>query len=122
MNHKNIHYTEDQNVIEESMNMEGLEEILSLSDIDEQATFIFIDGKNDPFGINDIIFKMDEVLAERYGLFVDYDENNSVIIDYTKLSGSEIHDLVWEAAACAESEDELASIAIGPAGRNHYIS
>ena len=122
MNHKSKHYTEDQNVIEEPINMEGLEDILTLPDIDDQASFIFIDGTDDTFGINDILFRMDDILAERYGLIDDCNENKPVIIDYTKLSESEIHDLVWEAAACVESEDELASVAIGLSGRNHYIS
>ena len=122
MNHKNKHYFEDQNNLKESMNIEGHEEILSLPDIDDQATFIFIDGTDDPFGINDIMFKMDEILAERYGLFDDLDESKPVIIDYTKLSKDEIHDLVWEAAACVELEDELAFMTMDSVGENRYLS
>ena len=122
MNHKSKHYIENQNVIEDSMNTEGLEEIISLPDIDDQATFIFIDGTDDPFGINDIMFKMDEILAERCGLFDDLDESTPVVIDYTKLSKDEIHDLVWEAAAAVELENELTAITTDSAGRNHYIS
>ena len=122
MNHKSKYYNVEQNVIEESMNIEGLEEILSLPDIDDQATFIFIDGTDDPFGINDIMFKMDEILAERCGLFDDLDESTPVVIDYTKLSKDEIHDLVWEAATAVELENELAAITTDSASRNHYIS
>lgn len=122
MNHKSKHYFEDQNVIEESMDIEGLEEILSLPEIDDQALFIFIDGTDDPFGINDIMFKMDEILAERYGLFDDFDEDKPVIIDLTKLSEDEFHDLVREASACVELENEIASMTVDPIGRNHYIS
>ena len=122
MNHKSKHYFEDQNVIEESMSIEGLEEILSLSDIDDQATFIFIDGTDDPFGINDIMFKMDEILAERFGLFDDCDEDEPVIIDFTQLSEYEMQELVEEAVARVELENELASMTVDPAGRNHYIS
>jgi len=122
MNHKSKHIFEDQHVIEESMNIEGLEKILSLPDIDDQATLIFIDGTDDPFGINDIMFKMDEILAERYGLFDDLDESKPVIIDYTKLSKDEINDLVWEAAACVELEDELAFMAMDSVGENRYLS
>ena len=122
MNHKSKHYLEDLNVIEESMNIEGLEEILSLPDIDDQATFIFIDGTDDPFGINDIMFKMDEILAERCGLFDDLDESTLVVIDYTKLSKDEIHDLVWEAATAVELENELTAMTMDSADKNHYIS
>lgn len=122
MNHKSKHYFEDQNVIEESMNIEGLEEILSLPDIDDQATFIFIDGTDDPFGINDIMFKMDEILDERYGLFDDLDESKPVIIDFTKMSENAFHELFKEAAAFVELESELAAMTIDSAGRNHYIS
>lgn len=122
MNHKSKHYFEDLNVIEESMNIEGLEEILSLPDIADQATFIFIDGTDDPFGINDIMFKMDEILAERSGLFDDCEEGKSMIIDFTQMSENEFHELFKEAAACVELENELAAMTIDPAGRNHYIS
>ena len=122
MNHKSKHYFEDQNVIEESMNIEGLEEILSLPDIDDEATFIFIDGTDDPFGINDIMFKMDEILAERYGMFDECNEGKPIIIDFTQMSESEFHELFKEAAACVELEDELAAMTIDSAGRNHYIS
>lgn len=122
MNHKSKHIFEDQHVIEESMNIEGLEKILSLPDIDDQATLIFIDGTDDPFGINDIMFKMDEILAERYGLFDDLDESKPVIIDYTKMSKDEINDLVWEAAACVELEEELAFMAMDSVGENRYLS
>ena len=122
MNHKSKQYFEDLNVIEESMNIEGLEEILSLPDIDDQATFILVDGIDDPFGINDIMFKMDEILAERYGLFDDFDEDKPVIIDLTKLSEDEFHDLVREASACVELENEIASMTVDPAGRSHYLS
>ena len=122
MNHKSKHYTEDQNVIEETMNIEGLEDILSLPDIDDLATFIFIDGTDDPFGINDIMFKMDEILSERYGLFDDLDESKPAIIDYTKLSKDEIHDLVREATAAVELENELTAMTMDSADKNHYIS
>ena len=122
MNHKSKHYIENQNVIEDSMNTEGLEEIISLPDIDDQATFIFIDGTDDPFGINDIMFKMDEILAERCGLFDDLDESTPVVIDYTRLSKDEIHDLVWESAAAVELENELTAMTMDSEGRNHYLS
>ena len=122
MNHKSKHYTEDQNVIEETMNIEGLEDILSLPDIDDLATFIFIDGTDDPFGINDIMFKMDEILSERYGLFDVLDESKPAIIDYTKLSKDEIHDLVREATAAVELENELTAMTMDSADKNHYIS
>ena len=122
MNHKSKHYIENQNVIEDSMNTEGLEEIISLPDIDDQATFIFIDGTDDPFGINDIMFKMDEILAERCGLFEDLDESTPVVIDYTKLSKDEIHDLVWEAATAVELENELTAMTMDSEDKNHYIS
>ena len=122
MNHKSKHYFEDQNVIEESMNIEGLEEILSLPDIDDQATIIFIDGTDDPFGINDIMFKMDEILAEKSGLFDDCDEGKPIIIDFTQMSENEFHELFNEAAACVELENEIASMTVDPVSRNHYLS
>lgn len=121
MNNKNF-FTDELKNIEEMLTLEGLEELESLPEYDEQPEFIFIDGSDDPFGINDIMCKMDEILAERYGLFDDCAEDKPIILDYTQLSEDEMHELIKEAAACVELENELAYGMTTNVERTHYFS
>lgn len=67
---------------------------------------IYIDGNDDPFGINDVMIKMFELLDERYDLFSGVEDDAPVTIDFTAYPENEMSELISEAVACVAFENE----------------
>ena len=67
---------------------------------------VFIDGSDDPFGINDVMIKMFELLDERYNLFSESDTDAPVMIDFTAFSEEEMSEFIREAVACVDFENK----------------
>ena len=68
---------------------------------------LYIDGNNDPFGINEVMIKMVELLDERYDLLSESDADATILVDFTTLSDEEMGELIREAVACVEFENEV---------------
>ena len=83
---------------------------------------IYIDGVNDPFGINDVMIKMVELLDERYDIFSGEDTDEPLVIDFTSFSEAEMDELVREAIACIEFENEILNHEWNKGKALHYYS
>lgn len=87
-----------------------------------EDSLIYINGNDDPFGINDVMLKMMEIMVERYDLFSEVDTDEPIVIDFTTLSDDEFGELIREAAVCAELENEWKEHALNRPEKNHYVS
>ena len=68
---------------------------------------IYINGNDDPFGINDVLLKMVELMDEKWDLVSEADSNEPILIDLTAFSDEDMSELIREAIACVEFENEF---------------
>lgn len=87
-----------------------------------EDSHIYINGNDDPFGINDVLIKMAEIMDERYGLFSIEDTDEPVVVDFTVLSDNEMSELIREAVACVEFENEFMGQTYVGVAASHYLS
>lgn len=112
----------DTDIIEEE-NTLSVEEIMkSAFDCDEEPAFIFIDGNDDPFGINDVMLKMMELMDEKYDIFSGEDSDEPIIVDYTAIPDDELHEIIRKASLCVEFENEIRETSLGKTEKKHYLS
>lgn len=67
----------------------------------------YINGNDDPFGINDVLLKMVELMDEKCDLISEEDTGEPILIDFTALSDEEMSELIREAALCVEFENDV---------------
>lgn len=82
---------------------------------------IYIDGSEDPYGINDVMMKMAEIMLERDDTF-EQDTDEPIVVDFTALSDSEMSALISEAVACIEFENEFMEYEWDKTEKNHFYS
>ena len=83
---------------------------------------IYINGNDDPFGINEVLLKMVELMDEKCDLISEEDTGEPILIDFTALSDEEMSELIREAALCVEFENEFMACGLDTAERPHLLS
>lgn len=83
---------------------------------------ICINGNDDPFGINDVLLKMVELLDEKCDLISEEDTGEPILIDFTALSDEEMSELIREAALCVEFENDVHACDANETERPYLLS
>ena len=88
----------------------------------DKDNIISINGNDDPFGINDVLLEMIELLDEKYDLVAEEATDAPILIDFTSLSDEEMSELIKEAVACVEFENEFMACEGYIGKRQHLLS
>ena len=83
---------------------------------------LYIDGNDDPFGINDVMIKFVELLDERYDFYSEIETEKPLPIDFTTLTDKEMRELIKEAVVIVKFENEYMDWSCNKAKDSRFFS